>query len=265
MDDVLDDVAFLSTSAHRAAVLDALADGHRDRVALREETGASDPTIGRVLGDLEARGWIERDGDPYRVTARGAYVAEHFSTLLDRLRTERRLRGVWRWLPSDLPGFRVDLFEDAVVTAASAEDPFAPDDRCASFYPGTTRVRGFDAVLTSPRSFERLVELVVDGLEVEFVLTAAVAATLHEAYPEHDRRARASDHVSLHLNEALPLCRLTIFDDRVGVGGYDPDTGMLAVYLDSDAQTLREWAVQTFERYRAGSRPAAPDVERTSS
>ena len=250
MDSSLADVEFLARSPHRVAVLDALADGPRTRDELRDETGASEPTIGRILGDFGERGWTRRDGHEYALTQPGAFVAEHFATLLERISTERRLRDVWHLLPGDLDGFTIDLVADAVVTTVEPGDPYAPANRCASFYPTTDRVRGFDAALTAPHNFESLAELVVDGLEVEFVLPPAVSENLGAAYPEAERAMNASERVTTWWNDDLPLCRVIVFDDRVGVGGYDPDTGVLAVYVDSAAPELREWALSTFERFR---------------
>lgn len=61
----LDDIAFLARSAHRVGVLDALAEGQRERDQLRDATGASSPTLGRILADFEERHWVARDGRPY--------------------------------------------------------------------------------------------------------------------------------------------------------------------------------------------------------
>lgn len=252
----LEDVEFLSRSAHRVAVLDALADGPRGRDDLREETGASDPTIGRILGDFDERGWTRRDGHEYSLTDPGAYVAEHFSSLLERMSTERRLRDVWPLLPGQLDGFTLDLVSEAVITTIEPGDPYAPANRCASFYPESDRVRGFDAALTAPHTFEQLAELVLGGLDIEFVLSPELSRNLRASYPEADRAVTESDNNTTWWHDDLPLCRVVVFDDRVGVGGYDPSSGVLAVYVDSDAPELREWAVATFERYRREARPA---------
>ena len=45
----VESIEFLVRSAHRVGVLEALADGSLDRRELCELTGASSPTIGRVL------------------------------------------------------------------------------------------------------------------------------------------------------------------------------------------------------------------------
>lgn len=257
MDSPLEDVEFLSRSANRVTVLTALADGPRGRDELRDETGASAPTIRRILNDFERRGWARRDGHEYAATQPGSFVAEHVTTLLERLRTERRFRDVWPLLPTELDGFSLDLVADAVVTTVEPGDPYAPANRCASFYPTTERVRGLDAALTAPHNFAVLTDLVRGGLAAEFVVPPALSENLRAAYPETERRMTSSPTLTTWWCDSLPMTRLIVFDERVGIGGYDSDSGVLAVYVDSASPELREWAVSTFERFRREARPAA--------
>ncbi len=203
----LEDVQFLSRSAHRVAVLEELSEAPRERDELRVATGASAPTIGRVLGDFEERGWTRRDGHAYVLTDPGAFVAEHFSALLERMSTERRLRDVWPLLPGQLGGFTLDLVSDAVVTTIRPGDPYAPANRCASFYPASDRVRGFDAALTAPHTFDQLAELVLGGLELEFVLSPELSRNLQAAYPEADHAVTKSDNNTTWWHYDLPICR----------------------------------------------------------
>lgn len=72
-------------------------------------TGASSPTIGRILSDFADRRWTTRTGRTYELTPLGAFVAERFGDLRDAMETERRLRDVWRLLPREMEGFTVDL------------------------------------------------------------------------------------------------------------------------------------------------------------
>lgn len=260
MDSAPDDVEFLARSAHRVAVLEALAEGPLTRADLRAAVGASDPTIGRILSDFDDRGWVRRAGHDYHLTHPGAFVADHFAALLERLATERHLRDVWDLLPGDLDGFTLDLVADAVVTTVEPGDPYAPANRCASFYPTTSTVRGFDAALTAPHNFGTLADLIEDGLEAEFVLTPGLSRNLRTSYPDRERRIDTAESATIWWSDTLPMNRLIIFDDRVGVGGYDPASGVLAVYVDSDDPDLREWAVATFETFRREARPAAEDT-----
>ncbi|MFB6130761.1 MAG: helix-turn-helix transcriptional regulator [Salinigranum sp.] len=253
----IEDVAFLARSAHRVGVLAELAEGSCDRETLREATGASDPTVGRILGDFESRGWSVRVGREYELTRTGAYVAEHFAELLAKMDVERKLRDVWTWLPGELEGFTVGTLADAVVTTVGPGDPYGPATRCGSLFREAKWVRGFDAGLTAPHHFEALYQLIVDGMDAEMILPADVSARIRETYPEKAAAVRESDHFTLWCTDALPLYRLTIFDHRVGVGGYDPDSGVLQVYADTDSEEARTWAEATFESFRRESRLVA--------
>ena len=120
----------------------------------------------------------------------------------------------------------------------------------------TTRLRGFDAVVSSPVSFEILSERILEGLAAEFIVTPAVDERLRASYPELYRTVRESDLFTLWVNTDLPLVRLVIFDDRVGIGGYDPETGMLAVYVDTDDPAVRDWADATVTEQQERGTPA---------
>lgn len=47
-----------------------------------------------------------------------------------------------------------------------------------------------------------------------------------------------------------------ILDDRVGIGGYDEETGTMRVFVDTDAAVAREWAERVYAVYRARSTPS---------
>lgn len=58
-----------------------------------------------------------------------------------------------------------------------------------------------------------------------------------------------SDQLTLSAHDDLPS-GLAIFDDRIGLGGYDADSGMLPAFVDTDDPDAREWALKRHERYR---------------
>lgn len=116
MDSVLEEIAFLARSSHRLGVMKGLTDGAREREGLRAATGASTPTMSRILTDFEDRRWIVRDGPTYYLTPLGEFVAERFLGLREAMEIERKLRDVWQWLPREMEGFSVDLLTNAVVS-----------------------------------------------------------------------------------------------------------------------------------------------------
>jgi len=254
MGSTLDDVRFLVDSENRVDALTALREGPCDRDELQATTGASAPTVGRVLGDFEERGWVRRDGHEYELTKPGAYVADHFTNFFDRMDTERRLRDIWQWLPSELSDFTLELVADSVVTVGEPGDPYGPANRCASLYRETEQLRGFDAALTAPHHFEELYHQIVDGMNTEIIFPPTVSENIASTYPKKASEVLESDSFTLWLHDGLPLYRVLIFDDRVGIGGYDADSGVLQVYVDTDAPEARTWAKSTFASYRREAR-----------
>lgn len=82
-----------------------------------------------------------------------------------------------------------------------------------------------------------------------------------EASPERAREAVERGHLRLRTREALPY-GLAVFDDRVGIGGYDDRTGAMEVFVDTDSPIDREWAERVYRSVRADSEPLELDAER---
>lgn len=254
----LDDIEFLARSEHRVAVLEALAEGPRRRSALREATGASSSTVGRILGDFEERRWVSRDGAEYALTPLGAFVEERFGALLDGMAIERRLRDVWRWLPRSMEGFSVDLFADAVVSYPSAGYPYEPVDRVTALVEGTATMRGFGTTVFKSGNLRAMCEGVLDGLELEYLYAPEVLESVLAWDPELAAEAIARPNCTVRLHDDLPdseRCGLCLFDDRVGICCHDADTGQLRAVVDTDAPDARRWAESVYERHREASRP----------
>lgn len=257
----VDDVAFLARSPHRVATLAALVDGPLSRSALRETTGVSPSTIGRTLGAFERRHWVERNGRKYEITDPGAFVAAGMRDLVARVETERRLRDVWQWLPTELSGFTVDLVADGVVTVAEPGNPYRPVERFVTLLEETARFRfvGVDLALLVPckDAFRRRV---LDGMRAEIVDPPDVASNVLATHAEHCSEPLASGNLTVRVHDGVPPCGISIFDDRVAVTGYDDDSGTVTVLVDTDDPAAREWAKSTFETYRRDARPLTREL-----
>lgn len=260
-DSPLDDIEFLVRSTHRVAGLDALAERPRTRAELREVTGASSSTIGRMLRQFERRNWIERDGDRYDATQLGAFVASGMQDLVERIETERKLRAVWQWIPPEAGGFIIEMGADAVVTVAEADDPYRPVNRFVSLLRETDWFRfvGVDLALLEPCKDE-LRRRIVEGMRTEIIDPPSVAKHILSTYPEHCSASFESGNLTVMLHDDLPSYGLSIFDDRIGIIGYDPDSGTVRALIDTDAPAAREWAESTYASYRREARPLTLDA-----
>lgn len=68
-----------------------------------------------------------------------------------------------------------------------------------------------------------------------------------------------SGNLTVLLYEDLPPYGISIFDDRIAISGYNPDSGTVQMLIDTDAPEMREWAESIFEPYRREARPLPLD------
>jgi predicted transcriptional regulator len=254
----LDELEFLARSAHRVAVLDAVAGRPHTRADLRALTGASASTVGRTLSEFEARCWVERTGRGYVATPLGAFIVEGLLALLDRMDTERALREVWRWLPAEEIGLDVELFADAVVTVPEFGSPYRTVDRFVELVEGSDTLRGFTPT-TVDSDMEVLLRNAIDGMETEVVWPPGLTETVLDSQPDRLAEALESGNLTVLTNGEIP-CACGLFDDRVGLAGYDPETGMMRATVDTDAPGARRWAEELYGSYRRDARRLRPEV-----
>lgn len=81
MDTAIDDLAFLTRSSAKVAVLGAVEREPQSRDALSSSVDAARVTLDRAIDALADRGWIEESADGYRTTAHGGVVAREYETL----------------------------------------------------------------------------------------------------------------------------------------------------------------------------------------
>ena len=266
MSPALEEIDFLVRSNHRVRVMEELTAGTRERRALRVATGASAPTMSRILTDFGDRRWIVRDGPTFELTPLGEFVAERFLDLREAMETERKLRDVWQWLPREMEGFSVDLFADAVVSYPGPGYPYEPVERLTHLIEGTTRLRGFDSIVFKSINNETVCRAVIDGMELEYVYSPTALEKTFAWNPKRVMEAASRENCHVYVHDALPdgsRCGLGIVDDRAGICCHDPETGALTAVIDTDAQAAREWAIATFERVRHEASPVGPQAFET--
>lgn len=247
----LDDIEYLVRSEHRVTALAALARRPQSRTDLRTMTGVSQSTIGRTLREFEDRRWIHRTGHQYEATHLGAFVTSGMRELIDRVETEQQLREVWRCLPPEESGFTVEMISDAVVTVAEADNPYYPVNRFLSLLQETDRFwfAGFDLALLEPCKDE-LCSRIIDGMRTEIIDPPSVVTYIRSTYPGRFSEALESGNLTVWLHDDLPSYGVGLFDDRIAITGYDPDSGTVKVVIDTDTPEAREWAESIYMSYR---------------
>ena len=252
----IDDIAYLARSDHRVPSLVALTDRSRSRAELCELFGVSSSTIRRTLGEFEDRNWIQKEGYQYVTTELGEAIASGMEDLIGKVETERKLRDVWHWLPDQVIGFAIENSSETTVTVAEFDAPYRPVNRFRSLLLEASRFQflGIDIALLEPCR-EEFRQQVLDGMQTEVINPPTVAEYVLSTYPELCSDILESGNMTALLHEDVPTYGISIFDQRIGVNGYDPDSGAVKVFLDTTAPEAREWAQSMYAEYRAETRP----------
>ena len=260
MESALAEIEFLALSPNRVDALRLLTEEPRSRRELVELTGASQPTVGRILNDFEERGWIERADSTYRVTATGALVSRGFGDLVEILETDFRLRPIVQWLPTEALGFDLDHLTAATVTTPSRVRPNAPVTRVLELLDDASTVR-IVSYAFNEGSLERIAERTAAGdqrFEGVFSTRAIDAITDDSQLRRRLRDLLAADGATIRItDESIPVAA-TVADSTVHLFVRD-DTGILQASLDVDDPAVLSWANDTFDRYWEAAEPLTVD------
>ncbi|WP_254545771.1 helix-turn-helix transcriptional regulator [Halomarina pelagica] len=238
----------------RGPFLAALRERPHDRRDLQAALDVSKPTVHRAMRALDDEGLVERSDGRYRLTGAGRIVAERVASLDRAGRAIRRLSPLLALVDPIALDLDVERFADATVTTAGAGAPYRPVRRFMTLVEGTDSLRGFDTTTVAPMHVEGIYERIVDGMETDVVYPSSVVEEILESNPERGAAAVESGNLALSVHEEVP-CGLALFDDRVGIGGYDPDTGALRVFVDTDDPDAYAWGESLYERYRTEATP----------
>ncbi len=256
----LAEIEFLARSPNRIAVLSALAEKPHTRQELATALDVSQPTLGRILGDLSDRSWVEQHGDRYRATATGELVATGITDLRDRLATETTLRSVVEWLPTDAIDVDLTHFADATITPPTQTRPNAPIQRMLDLLGETDR-----ALLLSHAFNEQKLRLIhdrtADGrLTARGVFGADAIAALTDT-PDlcellADILTRESAEIRVTDREIPAAVEIT--DTRTHLLLRNEE-GIVRASLDTADATVREWGETLHAEYWEQATPLSPD------
>lgn len=252
----LEDIEFLARSEHRVDALRRLRRGSADRDDLRTATGASKATVARLLNEFEERNWVVRDGHEYELTDLGRFVTDEFLRLVDRVETEHALRDVWQWFPTDLPGFTVELFTDAVISSPDPDLPYRSSPLFVDHLEAARTIRGFSARSPKPDSYEHIVRRAIDGKEIEVIFPRTVIEDMLQVLPEvMFREALESGRLTVLEGTAYPMkIGFTLSEDRLGLWGRDEE-GLARVGLATGSPDALAWGESLYEEVRSNARP----------
>lgn len=262
-DRAVEELAFLARSRHRIQLLGQLSVEERTRRDLRDATGISKPTMGRILGDFEERRWIANNHDgTYKLTPQGVLVADGLDDLLGVLDTVGRLADVAGQLPLERMAFDPRHLSSATIVTPSSADPLAHMRRFDELAAHATRVEMFSNVLSctpahEPSDADRELLAQVD----ELIVTAdALRSDLEDPGLSEWLQGRVEDgDLTLHQYDGSADYLYGMFDDTVGIVPID-DGGMPSALIETEADPIRSWARDTFEAHRRTATELAPDA-----
>lgn len=240
-----------------APILEALLDASLDRREIEERLGVSRATSHRLTRWLDEQGYVRKEDGRFHLTGQGQAVAEEMLRFERNVGAADRLAPLLERICEDHQEFVVEPFADATVTTATPEDPSRPARRFVSLLRDSGTLRGFNTTQMAPFFLTEFHEEVLAGTETELIYLPGTVEALREADPEGAAAAFESRHLTLRTREALPY-GLALFDDCVGIGGYDEGTGAMTVFVDTDDTFAREWAERVYGAIRDDSKPLSP-------
>lgn len=250
MESALEEIEFLARSANRVEVLRLLSEGRYTRRTLEAETGASQATLGRILGDFRDRSWVRKDGSDYVATATGQLVARGLCDLVEIIETETELRDLVRYLPTHAMDFDLRHLADARITTPTGTRPNAPVRTLVDLVEDASEVRAFSHAFNEQHL--TAVERRATGGELSFsgVFSRGAIEALAEDRELRERLLSllsAPDATVRVREEGIPLA-VTVADATVHLLLRD-ETGVLRASIDTDDGAVRSWARETFDHY----------------
>jgi predicted transcriptional regulator len=252
------DTDLLGDIVRHGPVLEALRQEPLDRGGIEERLDVSRATSHRFTRWLDEQGFVERVDGRFRLTGRGEVVADEVLRFEANVRTAHRMAPLLDSICQDHQEFVVEPFVDATVTVAKPDDPYQPVERFISLVDESDSFRGFNTTHMAPLVLGEFHQRVFDGSDTEIIYLPHIVEKLFETYPKQALKAVERGDLTLRTREELPY-GLAIFDERVGIGGYDESTGLMQVLVDTESPIAREWAERVYASVRADSEALADD------
>ncbi|MFB6223614.1 MAG: helix-turn-helix transcriptional regulator [Haloarcula sp.] len=252
------DTDLLGDIVRHGPVLEALRNEPLDRREIEERLDVSRATSHRFTQWLDEQGFVEKVDGRFQLTGRGEAVADEVLRFEANVRTVHRMAPLLDLICEDHQEFVVEPFVDATVTVAKPDDPYQPVERFISLVDESDTFRGFNTTHMAPLVLGEFHQRVFDRTNTEIIYLPHIVEKLFETYPTQATEAVERGHLTLRTRDELPY-GLAIFDERVGLGGYDESTGMMQVFVDTESPIAREWAERVYASVRADSEPLADE------
>ncbi len=264
LDPPLDDVAYLSRSNNRVAVLRELAGDAQTRQALRDATGASRPTLSRILHGFEERGWVASsgrgNGHDYSLTPLGRVILEEFTDTVTTFETVQQLREIAPLIPFDELELDPRDLAEARITTPSSTDATAHARREVELLAETDRVQ-FLCNEAQPETVGRYRDWIVerDGQFEAIIAGDAIdVARADEEMRSYLQDMLAADGVTIYRYEGDVSVMLGLMDEIANIIPLD-ESGIPRAFIESEDERVRSCVASALDRYRDRADPVSLD------
>jgi predicted transcriptional regulator len=193
---------------------------------------------------------VTQDSHDFRLTPLGRVVAAEVASFGQTVDAADRLEPLLDAVGDEADTLDVAQFVDATVTTVEPSNPYGPLERSIDLLRDSNSLRGFDTTTIVPLFVNEIRDEILGNMTVDVIHLPSVVDTIVDSYPDQIGNAMASGQITLSAHENLPF-GLVIFDDTIGVGGYDSETGTLRTFVDTSDPDAREWAHSLYRRYRS--------------
>ncbi len=248
------DTELLGDIVRHQPVLEALLDEPLDRREIEQRLDVSRATSHRYTQWLDEHEFVDKVDGRFRLTWRGEVVAEEVLRFEANIRTAHRLTPLLDVICEDHREFVVEPFVDATINVAETDDPYRPVERFIALVNESQTFLGFNTTHMAPLVLGEFHQRVFDDTDTEIIYLPHIVEKLFETYPERAREAIDRGHLTLRTRDELPY-GLALFDERIGIGGYDETTGLMQVFVDTDSPIACRWAERVYASVREDSDP----------
>lgn len=246
---------FLIRSENRVTVLDLLVTHPCTERELVKMTEMSETTVKRILEDFVERGWIEETDGTYTTTRFGDLLANDYERIHESMDLATRLGPHRDLLPMEEMDFDLRILTEAKVTDPDRLDTLQSVDRWAEL------IRQSDHVRFLANTANELIiqitrdEVVENDMTHESIFTPRLFDYVrrHPDLCKMHREMIGAGARFYRAPEGTDISWfLAMYDDLVGVGGFD-ESGTIQTGFESYADSIFQWAEETFESYRSAA------------
>lgn len=265
--DALEAIAYLTRSENRLQLLEALSRGPDYRRDLVDATDASSATVGRVLNELQSRGWAERTQDGYVTTPSGTQMVNEFQPFIGAIATIQKLDDTIGWIPTEELTIGLHHFEDATIRRADRNDPAEAAEFLMEQMEDTSTFRVLTHLVSIPAVEEMLRDGVQSGRMSFSVVTTDDVCEYLCSHPDHRSRWKeiVEGGAKIYRYDVRIPCNLWICDDVMLLSESHSDEGNPYDCLVVEDPSALSWGRELVTQYQRESISIGADFFKTET